>query len=158
VVSLGVARQAHPGSIPTRVISGCRTKKIPSLCLIHSQVTITAHHPPAWTVAEWAVWIRPGSDGRPGFEDFLDRDLWFRDFLIKMLREKSSFPDRVFFNICKTINQASFRNFGWIFERGESSFFFFLQNSYAIPLSKEASTTHSTYHHTLVKDWRQWIC
>jgi hypothetical protein len=28
--------------------------------------------------------IRPISDGRPGFGDFLDRDLWFHDFLIIM--------------------------------------------------------------------------
>jgi hypothetical protein len=67
-------------------------KKISSLCLIRSQVMITAHHPPAWAVAEWAVWIRPVSDGRPGFGDFLDRDLWFRDFLIEMLGGESSFP------------------------------------------------------------------
>jgi hypothetical protein len=57
---------------------------------------ITARHPLAWAVAEWAVWIRPVSDGRLGFRDFFDRDQWFRDFLIEMLGGESSFPGQVF--------------------------------------------------------------
>jgi cytochrome b subunit of formate dehydrogenase len=50
------------------------------------------HQPPAWAVVEWAVWIRPVSDGRTGF------DLWFRDFhfLIEMLGG----PVEFFLNTC----------------------------------------------------------
>jgi hypothetical protein len=81
---------------PKGRIFGPGLKKISSLCLIRSRVTITTRHPPAWAVAEWAVWIRPVSDRRLRFGDFLNRDLWFCDFLIEMLGGESSFPGRVF--------------------------------------------------------------
>jgi hypothetical protein len=93
---------AHPGSISRGSFLGVAPKKISSLCLIRSRVTIIVRHPPVWAVAEWVVWIRPISDGRPWFGDFLDQDLWFRDFLIEMLGGESSFPSQVFFNEWKS--------------------------------------------------------
>jgi hypothetical protein len=108
VVSLGFARQAHPGSIPTGVTPRCRTKKN-LLAVSHPLLGYDHCAPPSdLAVAEWAVWIRPISDGRPGFGDFLDRDLWFRDFLIKMLGGESSFPGRIFFLIFVDLNLVAF--------------------------------------------------
>jgi hypothetical protein len=48
-------------------------KKIPSLCLIHSWVSVPVRHPSIGALAEWQfTW--PVSDGRTGFGGFLDRD------------------------------------------------------------------------------------
>jgi hypothetical protein len=63
---------AHPGSIPTGVISGCRTKK--NLIVVPHPLS-GYDHPPICVVAELVVWIWPISDGRIGFRDFLDRKL-----------------------------------------------------------------------------------
>jgi hypothetical protein len=70
VVSLGVARQAHPGSIPTGVTPRCCTKKISSLCLIRSRVTITARHPPAWPLQSGQFGFGPLVMGGQGSEIF----------------------------------------------------------------------------------------
>jgi hypothetical protein len=89
---------ARSGSIPTGGHSWVsHQQKISSLRLACSRVTVPVRHPPAWVLVQSGWLIRPISDGRPGFEDFLDRDLWFCDFLIIKLGGGVFLPRLSFF-------------------------------------------------------------